>query len=191
MESFEKFQFEGNDQWAQHLATVEIPGIPGTEAHTRATRLAKAKWYKRAIDPSFDLDLVRRGTAAPQAQPSAQPSGEQRRAPEPRSSTGGSAPQSASRPSIPASSQHILCFCRSVMLLMCLGAMFPFLSATRRCFGWSLQLAAGIHGYCLYSAHGLPQYQPFPQAITAYVQKVSTNTDFHYMCYALLFMMGR
>ena len=195
MDAFESFEFEGNAGWLRHLATVEVPGEregAGCAADSRAIRLVKAKWYKREIDPNFDLSLVRnskpRQKAGPSGASDATPSssyehrGRERPPPPPRQRT---------TPTSTSWTDTALFFMRVVLVLLSAASFFPFVPATRKCFTWALQMAVGVHGQKLYSTYRLPPLRPFPGGLTSWFQPIRGNTDFHYLCYALLFTTGR
>jgi hypothetical protein len=74
MDAFDAFDFDGVEQWRQHLANVELPGLEGSEQHMNALRLLRAKWFKKNVDSSFTVELVRhRRTSGPDKLASASP----------------------------------------------------------------------------------------------------------------------
>lgn len=69
------FSWDSNEAWSSYLRNVELPGA---DAATALQRL-KARWYKRNIDPDFEVDWVMAPPKpAAQPQPSPSPAGTSR-----------------------------------------------------------------------------------------------------------------
>mmetsp|Transcript_244 Transcript_244/g.763 ORF Transcript_244/g.763 Transcript_244/m.763 type:complete len:334 (-) Transcript_244:128-1129(-) len=200
MEAFEAFDFSRNAGWLRHLSTVEVPGeVDGGGGESRAMRLVKAKWYKREIEPNFDVDLVRKASSGPKSATSNPPRPSNSSTNAQHTSGGGPRSQEQAPPprqpqarTGPGSqwAEKILFYMRVALVLLAAASFFPFIPAGRSCFIWALQMAVGVHGQKLYMTYGLPQLRPFPAALASWFQQLRGHTDFHYLCYALLFTTG-
>lgn len=193
MDAFLSYDFDGDARWAAHLAGVEVAGdaVAG-DGESRAMRLVKAKWYKRVVDPSFDVDAVRRGgpsRAQPAAtKPAAPPPRPARPSPTPPPPpTGGRSGGPPDPPPIAAALFGLHC----TLVLLAAVSLLPVPSLGRRAYVWALQLAIGLHGRNAWRAVGTPSLRPFPSALADFGRRLATCTDAHYVALALAFMPGR
>jgi hypothetical protein len=54
MDSFNRFNFDNDENWKNYLRTIELPSGNTPDAMLRV----KARWFKKNIDPDFDTSLV-------------------------------------------------------------------------------------------------------------------------------------
>ncbi|KAL4437116.1 hypothetical protein ABPG75_004255 [Micractinium tetrahymenae] len=203
--AFRAFDWEGDEAWRAYRANIEIP--PGKEA---LEVKVKAKWYKREVDPDFDVDWVApppaaatAGAAASAAAGAARCAAEgvaraaQAAAGAARSAAaaatgqgsssgaaGGAAPARAS-----PTGELVLLGAHVAMVLTALLSLQPL----SRYLAWQAyfmfcRTALVASGYKLYLCCGLPALRPFPAAAAPWMQGVAQSTEFYHFLVATLLL---
>ncbi|CAL5220522.1 g2554 [Coccomyxa viridis] len=206
LEAFRSFDFDGDERWRQYEANIEIP--PGRDRDSVLKKF-KAKWYKREIDPDFDI-----AQAVPASSASTAPQRAHTSRDVPKESTDASAasppehqstPAAASPPPTPtpsasrkarpgktASTERNLFVLHVLQLLLGLGAVQPlFWLVSARSWKAFLAVSALCHLYKVIIKHGVPQLRPFPGALKQWVLPASSSTDFQYLMLCMLFLQSR
>ncbi|KAG2454697.1 hypothetical protein HYH02_000534 [Chlamydomonas schloesseri] len=207
MEAFKKFDFDGNEKWQSYLKSVELTN----DSPEMLTKL-KARWYKKNVDPSFELPAAA-GTGASagskfSAGPSPAPTSTS--APKPASATGTGACASSSSagnsssyggyaaPPPPRyggggsgtyggpSAQRRLFMMHLAILVLGVWAVVPLLPGGRRAYIFLLRCSMLAQGYKIYLQHGLPSVRPWSMAM-AWVQRVIPTADFLQLLVAFSF----
>ncbi|PSC75824.1 molecular chaperone [Micractinium conductrix] len=186
LEAFRAFDFEGSEGWRAYRQNLEIP--PGKEALEVKFR---AKWYKREVDPDFDVSL---GTHAQPPAPRPAP---------PSTSTAGAA-RPAARPAPPprAAAGTAGAAAGQAGELVLLGAHLVMLAAAvltvqplSRHWSWQAhflfcRVALVASGYKVYLRFGAPALRPFPTAIAPWLQRVAVSTEMFHLLLATLMMQA-
>lgn len=198
LEAFRAFDWDGDERWKAYVRNIELPGTDAAAAMLKV----KAKWYKREIDSTFEVDWVTsQSKPAPRSEPSPQPSAAPRSTanqPSARPATGGWG--SGSRPggSSTAGMSSIQSKIIPLHLLMVVLALFhvvpvlPISSCSLRCYWWFMRVAVCTQGYMVYSKFGAPPVWPFNwQALQRWLSQAMVSTDFFYAITCFAFMSSR
>lgn len=138
-----EYNFDGDERWTSYLRTVEFP----SGANDGLLQRAKARWYKREVDPEVDIALLipNSGGPPPPPQPAAAP-------PPPRPAP----PPTATPPPAPAprTSQAVTLpdtalFLGHLLLIVCAALTLQPLSPLLRYQGFYFACRASVfvHGF--------------------------------------------
>ncbi|KAL4424798.1 hypothetical protein ABPG77_000838 [Micractinium sp. CCAP 211/92] len=199
--AFRAFDWEGDEGWRAHRANTEIP--PGKEA---LEVKVKAKWYKRQVDPEFDVDWVVPPPAAATASATASAAagaarsaaeGVTRAAQSAAAAARSAAASAAGRAGVGAGASarasptgELVLLCAHVAMLVTAVLSLQPLS---RFLAWQAyfmfcRTAVVASGYKVYLRHGLPPLRPFPAAAAPWLQAVAQSPEFFHFLVATLLL---
>ncbi|EFJ48406.1 hypothetical protein VOLCADRAFT_91054 [Volvox carteri f. nagariensis] len=209
MDAFKQYDFHNDENWKAYIRSVELPARDAEEAMLRV----KARWYKKNIDPNFDLNQVSSGAKAqpqPQSARAFGSGGATSGAPAAANSGTGSGttsrgnteytPRAPPPPPPPpprygaassgtyggVSAQQRLFLMHVGMLLLGVFVVVPFLPYSRLGYVYLMRLSILALGYKIYLQHGLPSFRPVSM-MTAWFQRVMPTSDFLQLITALSF----
>jgi hypothetical protein len=193
---FRAFEFDGNEEWSRYLKNVEIVG---PDRDNQLLKL-KARWYKKNMDPSFDLQWVASAAAPTQRAPAPQPSKPSAPYTAPSSTTPpnfasyGRPPPPAGRTATDAQTTMLFVMHISILVLT-LAFMQPvYRSISTLTYRYLLMAIIATQGYKIYVRNGYPAVLPIMpfdaswQRNAPWLAKVLPSTDFHYMMLPLAFL---
>jgi len=196
---FQNFDFDGNDSWKNYLEGVEISSASKDSLISKL----KAKWYKKEIDPDFEIEWVT--GARPATQPTSNPSrpsstytpssssssSSNNRSYGSGSSFGnsyaaGTSGLAAGAVSGTPTQQKVSLFLYLAVILFGLFALpiSPFAGLAGPLF---MRVAGLAFGYRVYISAGIPtSFRPWSN-VTAYLQKVFMLPEAHFFLTSLTF----
>ncbi|GLC36815.1 hypothetical protein PLESTB_000780100 [Pleodorina starrii] len=189
MDAFNKYDFDNDEKYKAYLKTIELPSGDNEQARMRV----KGRYYKKNVDPEFDLSLLTStnmpksgaartfashtssgaaaGASAGSGYTPRPPPPSQAPPPPPRYGAAGSGTYGS------VTAQRRLFFMHIGMLLLGVLAVVPFLPYSRTAYVYLMRLSIMTLGYKIYLQHGLPTFRPLSM-IMVWVQRVMPTSDF-------------
>eukprot|EP00898_Chlorokybus_atmophyticus_P007626 jgi/Chlat1/7865/Chrsp66S07304 len=185
-DGFERHDWAGDSAWQSYRLNVTVP--PGKDEH-QAMRRLQQKFYKRHIDPDYEIDNAPTPAPTPStSQPP--PSSSSSRQPPPPQTSSQRQPSAPPRASSQTGSQQqtFLFMANAWVVVMALVYVFPL---TPRPIGYRAYNFALIGAMVTYFASLSASY-PRPAlnraSISQYLQTISITNDFQYLFFCFLFV---
>jgi len=201
VEAFRSFDFDSNPEWTYYKEHLEVPAGKAVDWDK-----FKAKWYKRTIDPDFDVASVQTGgaTSVPPPPPQASTTGRQGTSSRPSGTPQNGAKTTPAQPPtkgflgkvlrfFASNSEERLFFLHLALILFAVLHLQPIArSLAARSWAYFLQTAILTHGYKVYLRYGAPQVWPFSlQSIKTWMVPVTASTDFQYALISMVFLSSK
>eukprot|EP00892_Ulva_mutabilis_P004696 jgi/Ulvmu1/2599/UM014_0050.1 len=192
--SFDDYDFDGDQEWEAFVSKIELTGTD----QAAQLRRVKAKYFKKHVDPTFQLPSTAVPPAAeapPPDERSSQPETEPAQTQQPAQPTT-SAPSAAAVPSA-VSTLSMLPGVNAVLQAGLIGLLLAFLVTmviqrahqNRQAYTRFMQVALMSHLLRIASSVGPPPFKPFSMpAIQNWFARVSLTSDSHYAMVCFMFL---
>lgn len=201
LEAFRNFDFDSNPAWTYYKDHLEIPAGKSVDWSK-----FKGKWYKREVDPEFDLSSIQAEAASSVPTPPPQTS---TTGPEGNASRPTGVPHNGVKTAPPqkcakgflgkilnvvaSNSEERLFFLHLGLVVFAVLHLQPVARVlAARSWAYFLQTAILTHAYKVYLGYGTPQVWPFSlQKIQTWLVPVTASTDFQYALISTVFLTAK